>query len=58
MTIKFTVDCLGFVPRLWKIWRCRYGVLRCIGLDKGVGRTTITAEVRPNAWKTKGETNE
>ena len=56
MTIKYTVDCLGYIPRLWEIWRTRrYGVLRCIGLDRGIGHTTITAEVLPSAWKMKGE---
>ena len=53
--VKYTTDSLGFIPRLWQIWRDeRRGTLRCIRVDKlDHGRANITAEVLPRGWRCK-----
>ena len=53
--VKYTVDALGFVPRLWEIWTDPvYGTVRCIEVEKlGKGRAFITAEVLPKGWKVR-----
>lgn len=55
-TITYTVDSLGFVPRLWQIWEDPIrGKLRCLQVQKDEGgRATITAETLPKKWKIKG----
>ena len=51
--VKYTTDALGFVPRLWQIWRDeKRGVLRCIAVEKcGRNRYSVTAEVLPRGWR-------
>ena len=51
--VKYTTDSLGFVPRLWQIWRDENrGTLRCIRVDRlGDGRANVTAEVLPRNWR-------
>lgn len=54
-TITYTVDSLGFVPRLWQIWEDPVrGKLRCLRVESDKsGRATITAETLPQNWKIK-----
>lgn len=50
---KYTVDALGFVPRLWQIWRDPVlGAVRCIGLvkDDNAMRYFVTVEILPHGW--------
>lgn len=51
--VKYTTDDLGFVPRLWQIWRDEtLGALRCIAVEKcGNNRYSVTAEVLPRGWR-------
>lgn len=52
--VKYTTDPLGFVPRLWQIWRDeKRGTLRCIRVERTDKRATITAEVLPRNWRCK-----
>ena len=53
--VTYTVDPLGFIPRLWQIWRDeKRGTLRCIRVDRlGDSRANITAEVLPRNWRVK-----
>ena len=53
--VQYTTDSLGFVPRLWQIWRDeKRGTLRCIRVEKlPKVRATITAEVLPRNWRCK-----
>ena len=53
--VQYTTDSLGFIPRLWQIWRDeKRGTLRCIRVEKlPHGRATITAEVLPKNWRCK-----
>lgn len=50
---KYTVDGLGFVPRLWQIWRDDVlGPVRCIAREKlPRGSYSITVELLPSAWR-------
>ena len=54
MIHKYTVDALGFVPRLRQIWRDpALGPVRC-GAIEGSGRRggyCVTVELLPKAWK-------
>lgn len=54
MIHKYTVDALGFVPRLWQIWRDpALGPVRCVAVE-GLGRRggyCVTVELLPKAWK-------
>ena len=55
MIHKYTVDALGFVPRLWQIWRDpALGPVRCVAIE-GSGRRgggyCVTVELLPKAWK-------
>lgn len=56
--VKYTVDSLGFVPRLWQVWEDpTRGPMRCIGVEN-IGsadrpRYSITAEFLPRGWKVK-----
>lgn len=53
--VQYTTDSLGFVPRLWQIWRDENrGTLRCIRVEKlPKERVNITAEVLPKNWRCK-----
>lgn len=56
-TAKYTVDALGFIPRLWQIWRDdAFGMCRCIGVERlPRGGATVSVEFLPSAWKVKGK---
>ena len=50
---QYTVDALGFVPRLWQIWRDPVlGAVRCIGIVKDFSamRYFVTVEILPYGW--------
>lgn len=53
--VQYTTDSLGFVPRLWQIWKDENrGALRCIRVEKLLKeRVNITAEVLPKNWRVK-----
>ena len=60
MIHKYTVDALGFVPRLWQIWRDpALGPVRCVaieGLGQGVlrdGRTSAESVEDMNVATTR-----
>ena len=50
--VQYTTDSLGFIPRLWQIWRDeKRGTLRCIRVERMGNGATITAEVLPRNWR-------